>query len=150
MRAVIQRVCEVAVVVEGREISRIGVGLLVLLGVAVEDGLDDAEWLCGKIVGLRIFDDAEGKMNRSLRDVGGDVMVVSQFTLHAATRKGSRPSFIRAAAADRAEFLYEAFCHRIRLETGRQPGRGMFGADMRVSLVNDGPVTIVIDSRARE
>lgn len=150
MRAVMQRVCEAAVFIDGREHSRIGAGLLVLLGVADEDGADDVEWMCGKIAGMRIFDDAGGKMNLSIADVGGEVMVVSQFTLHAATRKGNRPSFLRAATADRAEPLYDAFCARLESWVGKRPGRGLFGAHMRVSLVNDGPVTIILDSRVRE
>ncbi len=150
MRAVIQRVREAAVVVDGREISRIGTGLLVLLGVAEGDEAIDGEWLSGKIVGMRIFADSDGKMNLSLKDVSGEVLVISQFTLHAATRKGNRPSFIRAARPELAEPLYEAFCEQIQSEIGKPVGRGIFGADMKVSLVNDGPVTIVMDSRSRE
>ncbi len=150
MRAVIQRVSEAAVAVDGREISRIGGGLLVLLGVADGDAPSDAAWLAGKIAAMRIFGDEEGKMNLSLRDTGGEVLVISQFTLHAATRKGNRPSFIRAARPEIAEPLYEEFRQLIGGETGRPAGGGVFGADMKVSLVNDGPVTLVIDSRARE
>lgn len=150
MRAVIQRVREAAVVVDGENISRIGAGLMVLLGVAEGDRMEDVEWLVGKIVAMRIFDDAEGKMNLSIQEVGGDVLVVSQFTLHAATRKGNRPSFIRAAKPDVAEPLYKAFCGRVESQIGKPVGRGIFGADMQVSLVNDGPVTIVMDSLSRE
>jgi D-tyrosyl-tRNA(Tyr) deacylase len=150
MRAVIQRVSEAAVVVDGREISRIGGGLLVLLGVAEGDALADASWLAGKIAAMRIFGDAEGKMNLSLREAGGTALVISQFTLHAATRKGNRPSFIRAAHPELAEPLYGEFCQLLEGEIGMAVGRGIFGADMKVSLVNDGPVTIVVDSKARE
>jgi len=150
MRAVIQRVSEAAVVVDGREVSQIGAGLLVLLGVAEGDEVADAEWLAGKIAAMRIFADAEGKMNLSLRETGGGALVISQFTLHAATRKGNRPSFIRAAHPDVAEPLYGEFCQLLEGEIGMPVGRGIFGADMKVSLTNDGPVTIVIDSRVRE
>lgn len=150
MRAVIQRVSEAAVAVDGREISRISEGFLILLGVADGDGAADAAWLAGKIASMRIFADAEGKMNVSLREAGGGALVISQFTLHAATRKGNRPSFIRAARPELAEPLYLEFCQLLERELGRQVGRGQFAADMQVSLVNDGPVTIVIDSRDRE
>ncbi len=150
MRAVIQRVSEAAVAVDGREISRISRGFLILLGVADGDDASDAAWLAGKIVSMRIFADADGKMNRSLREMGGEALVISQFTLHAATRKGNRPSFIRAARPEIAEPLYEAFCGLLESELGRPVGRGQFAADMQVSLVNDGPVTIPIDTRNRE
>lgn len=150
MRVVIQRVSEAAVTVDGREISRIGGGLLVLLGVAEGDEPADAAWLAGKIAAMRIFGDAEGKMNLALRDTGGEALVISQFTLHAATRKGNRPSFIRAARPELAEPLYEEFCRLLEGEIGKPVGRGVFGADMKVLLLNDGPVTLVIDSRVRE
>lgn len=150
MRAVIQRVSEAAVAVGGQEISRIGGGFLILLGVAEGDEEADAAWLAGKIAAMRIFGDAEGKMNLSLRETGRGALVISQFTLHAGTRKGNRPSFIRAARPELAEPLYLAFCRVLESEIGPAVGRGEFGADMKVSLVNDGPVTIVIDSRARE
>jgi len=150
MRVVIQRVSEAAVVVDGREISRISMGLLVFLGVAEGDESSDAAWLAGKIAAIRIFSDAEGKMNLSLRDIVGEALVISQFTLHAATRKGNRPSFIRAARPELAAPLYEEFCLLLERETGKPVGRGVFGADMKVSLLNDGPVTLMIDSRARE
>lgn len=150
MRAVIQRVSEAAVVVDGHEISRIGAGLLVLLGVADGDEVADADWLCGKIPAMRIFADAEGKMNRSLLEIKGNALVISQFTLHAATRKGNRPSFIRSARPELAEPLYEMFCRRFEHAIGKPVGRGCFGADMKVSLINDGPVTITIDSRVKE
>jgi D-aminoacyl-tRNA deacylase len=150
MRAVIQRVLEAAVMVDGQEISRIGTGFMILLGVAEGDEVADGEWLSAKIAGMRIFDDLEGKMNLSLKDVGGEVLVISQFTLHAATRKGNRPSFIRAARPELAKPLYDDFCERIGLELGKPALRGVFGADMKVSLVNDGPVTVLMDSCSRE
>jgi D-tyrosyl-tRNA(Tyr) deacylase len=150
MRAVIQRVSEASVTIDGSITARIGPGLLVLLGVEEIDDADDVEWLSGKIAKMRIFPDAEGKMNLSLVESGGEVMVVSQFTLHASTKKGNRPSFIRASAPAHSEPLYEAFCRAMELETGKAAARGVFGADMKIALVNDGPVTIVIDSRARE
>jgi D-tyrosyl-tRNA(Tyr) deacylase len=150
MRAVIQRVMEAAVVVDGREISRIGAGLLVLLGVEVGDTAADVAWLSAKAAKIRLFADAEGKMNLTVAEAGGEGMVVSQFTLHASTKKGNRPSFIRSAAAAVSEPLYAAFCAAMEVATGKPVARGIFGADMKVALVNDGPVTIVIDSRARE
>jgi D-tyrosyl-tRNA(Tyr) deacylase len=150
MRAVIQRVTEAAVVVGGREVSRIGAGLLVLLGVEEGDRAADVEWLAGKVVKMRLFADGEGKMNRSVGESGGRLLVVSQFTLHASTQKGNRPSFIRAAGAAVSEPLYEAFCAALEGHGGQPVGRGIFGAEMKISLVNDGPVTIVIDSRCRE
>lgn len=150
MRAVIQRVLEAAVFIDGREISRIGAGLLVLLGVEDGDTVADVEWLSGKVVKMRLFGDGEGKMNLAVSESGGGILVVSQFTLHASTKKGNRPSFLRAAAAAVSEPLYEAFCAALEAHIGRAVGRGIFGAEMKVALVNDGPVTIVIDSRGRE
>jgi len=150
MRAVIQRVLEAVVVVEGREVSRIGTGLLVLLGVETGDTAADGEWLAGKVAKMRLFPDGEDRMNVSVAEADGEVMVVSQFTLHASTRKGNRPSFIRAAGPAVSEPLYEAFCVALEAETGRPTACGIFAADMKVSLVNDGPVTIVMDTRARE
>ncbi|MFW5859770.1 MAG: D-aminoacyl-tRNA deacylase [Planctomycetota bacterium] len=150
MRAVLQRVAEAAVSVAGEEIGRIGPGLLVLLGCAAEDDASDVDWLAGKIVRMRIFADAAGKMNRSVADTGGDILCVSQFTLHAATRKGNRPSFIGAASGERAMTLYTACCDRLGQLLGRPVATGRFAADMQVALVNDGPVTICIDSRDRE
>ena len=137
-------------VVDGREISRIGAGLLVLLGVETGDDLANGEWLAGKVAKMRIFADDGGKMNVSVAEAGGGMLVVSQFTLHASTRKGNRPSFIRAAGPAVSEPLYEAFCVALEAETGRPTACGIFAADMKVSLVNDGPVTIVMDTRARE
>ena len=150
MRIVIQRVLQASVTIEGRLVSEIGKGLLVLVGVEEGDTEEDMHWLVGKTVGLRIFDDENGVMNRSVQDVGGAVLAVSQFTLTASTRRGNRPSYIRAAGHDLAVPLYEKYCEEISAALGRPVGRGVFGADMKVSLVNDGPVTIIIDSRIRE
>ena len=150
MRAVVQRVSEATVSVEGEIIASIGCGLLVFLGLENADAEGDAEWLAGKIAHMRILDDGKGRMNRSLIDNDGQAIVVSQFTLHASTRKGNRPSSLRAAGPDRANPLYEHFCTLLDAHLGRTVGRGRFGAMMKVALVNDGPVTIVIDSRNRE
>jgi D-tyrosyl-tRNA(Tyr) deacylase len=150
MRVVVQRASGAAVVIAGREVGRIGVGLVVLVGVETGDTPADAAWLAGKLAALRIFPDEAGKMNRSVRDIEGGLLVISQFTLHAATAKGNRPGFTRAAKPDEAIPLYEAFLADLERETGRRPERGVFAADMQVSLVNDGPVTILIDSRTRE
>ena len=150
MRAVIQRVLEASVEIDGRIISRIGGGLLVLLGVEHGDTADDVAWLSGKVARLRIFSDPDGKMNQSVTEADGEIIVVSQFTLHASTKKGNRPSFLKSAAPTISEPLYEEFCTALEHETAKPVGRGIFGADMKVTLVNDGPVTILIDSRARE
>ena len=150
MRVVIQRTTEASVTIEGQIVAQIGLGLVVLVGIEGEDSRDDVDWLVGKIVQMRIFSDAEGKMNLSVRDVTGDVVVVSQFTLHAATKKGNRPSFIRAARPEVAIPLYEQFLARLETEMGRPVQRGVFAADMKVSLVNDGPVTILMDSKSRD
>jgi D-aminoacyl-tRNA deacylase len=150
MRVVMQRVAEAAVTIDGKEVSRIGHGLMVLLGIEDADDGSDVEWLTGKIAKMRIFSDSEGKMNLSVVETGGEVLVVSQFTLHASTKKGNRPSFIRAAAPGHSEPLYEEFCASMEREIGKSVGRGVFGGDMKVALINDGPVTIVIDSRSRE
>jgi D-tyrosyl-tRNA(Tyr) deacylase len=144
MRAVIQRVSEAGVTVEGREVGRIGRGLLVLVGVGPEDTDETARALAAKIVNLRIFGDSSGKMNLSVREVGGKVLAVSQFTLHADTRKGNRPSFTAAAPPEMAERLYEAFSKAVA-DLGIPVERGIFGAHMDVRLVNDGPVTIVME-----
>lgn len=150
MRIVIQRVSRASVTIGSEVKSAIGHGLMVLVGVEHGDTVDDAWWLAAKTVALRIFDDEAGVMNRSVVDAGGEVLAVSQFTLTASTRKGNRPSYIRAAGHDLAVPLYEAYCDMIAEALCRPTLRGVFGADMQVSLVNDGPVTIVIDSRLRE
>lgn len=150
MRAVIQRTAEASVSIDGKIRGSIDRGLVILLGVEDRDGMEDVAWLADKIAGLRIFEDETGKMNLSLLDIKGKILVISQFTLHASTKKGKRPSFIRAASPDQAIPLYEAFMDKLAVITGEPPQRGEFGADMKVSLVNDGPVTIVIDTQARE
>jgi D-aminoacyl-tRNA deacylase len=150
MRTLIQRVSEAAVVIEGRENARIGRGLLILLGIGQDDTAEDIDWLCKKISALRIFSDEAGLMNLSVQDIGGGILVVSQFTLHASTKKGNRPSFIRAARPESAIPLYEQFVRTLSQEAGIEVGTGEFGADMQVQLINDGPVTIWIDSKARE
>ena len=147
MRAVIQRVSSASVSIGGAVVSSIGRGLLVLLGIGQDDDDTDLDYLVRKIAALRIFDDGEGVMNLSVTDVGGDVIVVSQFTLMASTRKGNRPSYIDAAGHGKAIPLYERFCRSLSDAIGRQVGTGQFGADMQVALVNDGPVTICIDSK---
>lgn len=149
MRAVVQRVAEACVTVDGRTVGRIGRGLLVLVGVEQGDGGEDVAWLASKVVRMRIFDDESGRMNQSVVEIGGDALVVSQFTLHASTAKGNRPSFVRAARPEEAVAVYERFLAEIGTLIGRSPAAGVFGAAMRVSLVNDGPVTIVVDSRDR-
>ena len=150
MRAVVQRVSEASVTVEGKVISYIDEGLLVLLGIEEADTEEDIEWLCNKIVNLRIFNDDNGVMNRSLLDVNGDAILVSQFTLHASTKKGNRPSYIKAAKPDVAIALYERFVGTFENKLGKKVGTGVFGADMKVLLLNDGPVTIIIDTKNRE
>jgi len=150
MRAVIQRVQKASVVIDAVEKAVIGPGLLVLVGVENEDNQEDVVWLSGKITRLRIFSDHEGMMNRSLEETGGALLVVSQFTLHASTRKGNRPSFIKASKPDTAIPLYEAFLRQLATDLGKPFLSGEFGADMAVHLVNDGPVTILIDTKNRE
>lgn len=150
MRAVVQRVAEASVAIEGRIVGRIGRGLAVLVGVETEDADVDVDWLAGKIAALRIFADPAGKMNLTVREVGGEALVVSQFTLLADTARGNRPSFVRAARPEAAIPLYERFLEVLEPLVGRPVARGVFAADMQVSLVNDGPVTILIDSRRRE
>ena len=149
MRVVIQRVSSASVTIGGVVKSAIGPGLLVLLGVGLDDDASDVDYLVKKTAALRIFDDEAGVMNRSVVDTGGDVIVVSQFTLMAATRKGNRPSYIGAAGHEIAIPLYETFCARLSEALGKPVGTGEFGADMQVALVNDGPVTICMDSKAR-
>lgn len=150
MRAVIQRVSRASVTIDGNVAGSIGPGVLILLGIEHEDTIEDLQWLCGKIARMRIFTDQEGNMNLSLTDTAGDALVVSQFTLHASTKKGNRPSFIRAARPEVAEPLYETFKTHLSAEIGRPVQSGIFGAMMAVELVNDGPVTILVDSKARE
>lgn len=150
MRAVIQRVSRASVTVEGNTVSSIEKGLLVLLGIEEADTGDDIPWLSAKIVQLRIFDDEQGIMNRSVQDTGGDIIVVSQFTLHAATKKGNRPSYIRAAKPPQAKALYEQMITQLQKDLGKQIGTGVFQAQMEVALVNDGPVTILIDTKNKE
>ena len=150
MRVVIQRVSEASVVSNGELTATIGQGLMILIGIEEADTIDDCNWLCAKIIKLRIFNDADGVMNLSLLDIGGDIIVVSQFTLHAATKKGNRPSYIKAARPEIAVPLYESFIAELGALTGRKIGAGIFGADMKVSLINDGPVTILMDSKNRE
>ena len=150
MRIVIQRVSSASVCVDGSVVSKIGRGLMILVGVENGDTEEDAAWLASKAARLRIFDDADGVMNLSVTDVGGELLAVSQFTLTASTRKGNRPSYIRAAGHETAVPLYERFCRMLEQESGAQVRKGVFGADMQVELVNDGPVTIIIDSRLRE
>lgn len=150
MRLVIQRVRNASVTVGGDVISTIGQGLFILVGIETGDTDGDVRWLASKVVGLRIFDDEGGVMNRSVVDVGGQILAVSQFTLTASTRKGNRPSYIRAAGHELAIPLYESFCEKLESLSGCQVKRGIFGADMQCGLTNDGPVTIIIDSRIRE
>ncbi|WP_412561650.1 D-aminoacyl-tRNA deacylase [Winogradskyella sp. MIT101101] len=150
MRAVIQRVSEASVVIDNTKVASIKKGLLVLLGIVNDDIQEDIDWLCKKIVNLRVFPDENGVMNTSLLDSGGDVILVSQFTLHASTKKGNRPSYIKAAKPDVAIPLYENFIETLQTQLGKPIQTGEFGADMKVHLVNDGPVTIIIDSKNRE
>jgi D-aminoacyl-tRNA deacylase len=150
MRSLIQRVTEAAVVVNHETVGQIGAGLLILLGIEAADTHEDIEWLTGKIGRLRIFPDAAGAMNQSLAEVGGQALVVSQFTLLASTKKGNRPSFIRAAPPEFAERMYVDFCRQLEVLLGKPVERGVFGAHMSVQIVNDGPVTIWIDSKQKE
>lgn len=150
MRIVIQRVSRASVTIAGELHSSIGRGLMVLVGVEEGDSPADAQWLADKTAALRIFPDEAGVMNRSVIDCGGEVLAVSQFTLTASTRKGNRPSYIRAAGHETATALYEAYAERVAVRIGRPVKMGVFGADMQVELINDGPVTIIIDSRLKE
>ena len=150
MRVVLQRELQASVSISGTVTASIGPGLLVLLGIGCEDGGEDVDWLVRKIAALRIFDDADGVMNVDVRDAGGDVLVVSQFTLLASTKKGNRPAYIRAARPEVAIPLYEQFCATLEAALGRPVPTGTFGADMQVALVNDGPVTICIDTKNKE
>ncbi|WP_243470932.1 D-aminoacyl-tRNA deacylase [Winogradskyella sp. MH6] len=150
MKIVIQRVSEASVVINKKEVASIEEGLLVLLGIVNEDTQDDIDWLCNKIVNLRVFQDENGVMNESLLGAVGEIIVVSQFTLHASTKKGNRPSYIKAAKPDVAIPLYENFVETLQNSLGKTVQTGEFGADMKVHLVNDGPVTIIIDSKNKE
>lgn len=150
MRVILQRVSEASVMINGRMTGSIQKGLLILLGIEHSDNVEDIEWLCNKITRLRIFNDTNGIMNLSVKEIGGDVFIVSQFTLHAKTKKGNRPSYIQAAPPNIAIPLYNGFVERIEQEIGKRVSAGEFGAMMKVSLINDGPVTIIIDSKNRE
>ncbi len=150
MRVVIQKVEKASVFIEGKEHASIGKGLVVLQGVQEADNQEDINWLAGKISRLRVFDDDKGVMNLSVQDVRGELMVISQFTLHASTKKGNRPSYIKAAPPEHAIPLYEAFIRSLEEESGLKVCSGIFGATMKISLVNDGPVTIMIDSKNKE
>jgi D-aminoacyl-tRNA deacylase len=150
MRVLIQRVNEASVEIDNVIKSSIKVGLLVLLGIEETDTQADSEWLAGKVIGLRIFDDEDGVMNRSVIDIDGDVLVVSQFTLHAMTKKGNRPSYIKAAKHEKAIPVYEYFCQSVSVKLGKEAQTGTFAADMKVSLINNGPVTIWMDSKNKE
>jgi D-tyrosyl-tRNA(Tyr) deacylase len=150
MRVVIQRVSEANVKVDGEVVGAIDRGLMVLLGIHDDDTLDDIQWISGKLIQLRIFDDADGVMNLSVQDIAGSILLISQFTLYAATKKGNRPSYIAAAKPDKAIPIYEQMILQVTKDLGKPIQTGQFGADMKVSLVNDGPVTIIIDSKNRE
>lgn len=150
MRIIIQRVEKASVSIHGKQISMIAKGLLVLLGIEDDDNQDDIHWLCKKIANLRVFDDSEGVMNKSLLDIKAEVLLVSQFTLHASVKKGNRPSYIRAAKPEISLPMYEKFKEILETETQSKVQTGEFGADMQVSLVNDGPVTIIIDSKNKD
>ena len=150
MRAVIQRVSTASVTIDSDMKASIGNGFMILLGVETEDTQEDAEWLSGKIAQLRVFNDEQGLMNKDIKDVGGDILVVSQFTLHAAYKKGNRPSFMKAARPEQAIPLYEYFIKQLEEKMGKPVAPGTFGADMKVALVNDGPVTIIMDSKNKE
>lgn len=150
MKAVIQRVSRASVTIEGKINAQIGRGLLVLLGIEDADTAEDIEWLSGKIANLRIFDDADAVMNESVKDKNGEIILVSQFTLYASTKKGNRPSYIKASKPDIAIPLYEKMIAQLSADLGKSIGTGIFGADMKVELLNDGPVTIVIDTKNKE
>ena len=150
MRLVIQRVTHASVTIEGKVKSAIGPGLLILVGVESTDTTEDVDWLVRKVAALRIFDDEQGVMNRSVQDINGEALVVSQFTLFASTKKGNRPSWLKAAPHNISVPLYEAFCQRLSQTMGKPVGTGEFGADMKVELLNDGPVTILMDTKNKE
>ena len=150
MKAVIQRVSKASVTIEDQVVAQIQSGLLVLIGIEEADGLEDLQWLSSKIANLRLFADANGVMNVSVKESGGDVLVVSQFTLHALTKKGNRPSYIKAARPELALPIYESFVQQMEIELGKKVQTGKFGADMKVALLNDGPVTLIIDTKNKE
>lgn len=150
MRVVLQRVSSASVTIENKTVATIQKGLLVLVGIEDADNQEDVDWLVNKIINIRIFGDENDVMNLSVTDIDGDILVVSQFTLHAATKKGNRPSYIKASKPDIAIPLYENFVHKMQFALGKKVQTGVFGADMKVALVNDGPVTIMIDSKNRE
>ncbi|MCD8185152.1 MAG: D-tyrosyl-tRNA(Tyr) deacylase [Rikenellaceae bacterium] len=150
MRILIQRVSQASVTAADRVLARIGTGMVVLVGIEAADEEEDADWLCKKLINLRIFPDSEQVMNRNIAEINGEILIVSQFTLHASTKKGNRPSYLRAARPEQAIPLYEYFIRKVETEWGKPVGTGSFGADMQVALVGDGPVTIWIDSRNRE
>ncbi|KIC96147.1 D-aminoacyl-tRNA deacylase [Flavihumibacter solisilvae] len=150
MRVVIQRVSRASVTIDGKVKDSIGEGLLVLAGFEDTDAQEDINWISSKLVQLRVFNDDQGVMNRSVKEVDGGILVISQFTLHASTKKGNRPSYIRASKPDTAIPLYENFVRQVEVDLGKPVGTGIFGADMKVELVNDGPVTICIDSKNKE
>ncbi len=150
MRAVIQRVAHASVTIEGAVKSEIGQGFLILLGVCDEDSMEDVDWLVKKVANLRVFDDEQGVMNLSIQDIGGNALVVSQFTLYASYKKGNRPSWFKAGSHEHSIPLYEAFCRQLSEAIGKPVGTGEFGADMKVELLNDGPVTICMDTKNKE
>src|SRR5574344_852934 len=150
MRIVIQRVSHASVTINGTVKSQIDKGFLILVGIEEEDASEDVEWICKKIIGLRVFDDSQGVMNRSIIDENGDILVISQFTLMASYKKGNRPSWIRAAGHETSIPLYEAFCSTLSKALGKEVGTGEFGADMKLELLNDGPVTICMDTKNKE
>ncbi len=150
MRVVIQRVSQAEVVIDGESVGKIGKGLMLLIGIEADDTEADISWLTQKIVNMRIFDDEAGVMNLSVKDIDGEIIAISQFTLHASTRKGNRPSYIRAARPDFAEPMYEKFKAEIERQSGKRAAAGRFGADMKCSLINDGPVTIILDTKLKE
>jgi len=147
MKIVIQRVSKASVTIENKKVAEIQSGLLILLGIVNEDTQEDIKWLSNKITNLRIFNDDEGVMNKSIKDINGDIIAVSQFTLHASTKKGNRPSYIKAAKPNIAIPLYEKFVQQVEVDLGKKVQTGQFGADMKVELLNDGPITIIIDSK---
>lgn len=150
MRAVVQRVAEASVTIDGQVRAAIAKGLLVLVGIEDADTSEDVNWLSAKMINLRIFDDANGVMNLSVKETGGEILLISQFTLHAATKKGNRPSYIKASKPEKATPLYEEMVRRLEKEMEKAIGTGVFGADMKVRLLNDGPVTIIIDTKNKE